>query len=136
MGRILAIDYGDVRIGIAVTDPLKLFAKPFTTLHNNNFIDIVANLKELIDKLDVDTVLLGLPIRTDGEYSDKTRQVEDFSLKLQKEIPIPIVHWDESYSSVKANEYLKKKGIGIMESRQIVDQIAASIFLEEYLKSI
>lgn len=128
----MGIDYGHVRIGIALSDPLRIIAKPFRTIQNDGE-NVFSEINRIITEKIVGKIVLGLPITLDGNYSQKTLEVKQFGENLEKHISIPIEFWDERYTTDDANEILKKQGFGIKESKQVIDQIAASIILKNYM---
>ena len=133
MSRWLGIDFGEKRIGIAVTDPLKMFVSPLVTLENKSEEYVFNKLKEIISSHDIEKVILGLPLNLDGEDTLKTAEVREFHKKLSEVIDLPLVWWDERYSTSEANDFLKNKGKNWKDSRVVVDQIAAAIILKSYL---
>jgi len=135
LSRIMSIDYGTVRIGIALSDPLQIIANPFRVIQNSGE-EIFSEINSIIKSEKVGKIILGLPVNLEGKDTKKTIEVRDFFEKLKNWISIPIIYWDESYSSVEAEEILKKMGKSIKESRKVVDKFAASIILKSYLDSI
>ena len=133
--RIMSIDYGTVRIGLALSDPLQIIANPFKVIQNSGE-EVFSVINSIIKSEKVGKIILGLPVNLAGKDTKKTIEVRDFFEKLKNRISIPIIYWDESYSSVEAEEMLKKMGKSIKESRKVVDKFAASIILKSYLDSI
>jgi len=128
----LAIDYGDQRIGLALSDPLKIIASPYKTIVNNDN-DFSANVIEkiIIDE-DIELTIVGLPLSMSGHDTDQTRKVKSFSDKLSsKDIKIKFV--DERWSSKAAKRSMKDQGIKTGHNKPLVDQTAAAIFLQQYL---
>ncbi|MDO9577275.1 MAG: Holliday junction resolvase RuvX [Candidatus Cloacimonadales bacterium] len=130
--RLMCIDYGEVRIGIAVSDPLQIISSPFSVI-SNHAETVFKELKNIIKTENVGKIILGLPLNLEGEDTDKTRQVRKFAELLETEISIPLEFWDESYSTVEANQALKQMGYDSKKSRTVVDKVAASIILQDYL---
>jgi putative Holliday junction resolvase len=131
MGRILAIDYGDQRIGLALSDPLKIIASPYKTIINNND-HIVDLIQDIIIREDVKLTIVGLPLAMSGEDTAQTKKVKNFSDKLSlKGIKIKFV--DERWSSKAAKRSMKDQGIKTGHNKSLVDQTAAAIFLQQYL---
>ena len=132
MGRVLAIDYGDQRIGLALSDPLKIIASPYQTIENNdndNSVDVIQKI--IIDK-DVELTIVGLPLSMSGEDTEQTKKVKDFSNKLSsRDIDIKFI--DERWSSKAAKRAMKHQGIKTGHNKPLVDQTAAAIFLQQYL---
>ncbi|MEE9430016.1 MAG: Holliday junction resolvase RuvX [Melioribacteraceae bacterium] len=133
--RVLAIDYGEKRIGIAITDPLKIFAIPITTLENNS--TFWKELEKLFNKYNVIKIVLGYPLKEDGTKSRSTIAVEKFEQELKKKIKLPIELVDERYSSSIAQEQInasvksKKK----RRNKALVDMNAAAVILSDYLNT-
>ena len=131
MGRILAIDYGDQRIGLALSDPLKIIASPYKTIINNND-HIVDLIQDIIIREDVKLTIVGLPLAMSGEDTAQTKKVKNFSDKLSlKGIKIKFI--DERWSSKAAKRSMKDQGIKTGHNKSLVDQTAAAIFLQQYL---
>ena len=135
MSRILAIDHGSKRIGIALSDPLRIFAKPFATLPNTGFKKFLAQLKEIIVAHDVALIVLGMPWAIDGSKTPKTLEVEAFGEKLKKQLSIEVVLWDERYSSSEADEALKTIGMNWEAGKSARDAMAATMILKSYLEN-
>lgn len=131
--RILSIDYGEKRIGIAISDPLKLFAIPLTTLENNS--TFWKELNKIFDSYHITIIVLGYPLREDGTKSKSTFAVEKFEKELTKKIKLPIELVDERYSSSIAQEQIiesvksKKK----RRNKALIDMNAAAVILSDYL---
>lgn len=132
--RIAALDYGEKRIGVALSDPLQIIAKPFTVWDNDGFDDTVAKLQELIKEYQVGEVIVGIPLSVDGEITAKTAETMRFLHAIKKVIEIPVTGWDERYSTAEAHAMLKDMGMSWMEARQKVDAMAASVILKSYLE--
>ena len=133
MSRWLAIDYGEKRIGIAITDPLKLFVKPYTTINNSSDEQVFNELKGIFESQKIEKIIIGLPINIEGEDTLKTLEVKAFQQKLAEFTSIPLHWWDERYSTCEANEFLKQKGVNWKNSKKVVDQIAAAVILKSYM---
>ncbi|MBM4403344.1 MAG: Holliday junction resolvase RuvX [Candidatus Cloacimonetes bacterium] len=131
--RIAALDYGEKRIGVALSDPLQIIAKPFAVWDNTGFEDTVAKLQELIRDYQLGEVIVGIPLSVDGEITAKTAETMRFLHALKKAVSIPVTGWDERYSTAEAHELLKDMGMSWMEARQKVDAMAASVILKSYL---
>ena len=136
MGRIVAIDYGYKRTGLAVTDPLKLIAGRLVTLPGNQ---IIPYMKEYIQKENVELFLLGEPRQMNYQHSENMHRVEQFRKKLQKEIPqIDVKMVDERFTSVLAHQAMLDGGLKKKErqNKELVDGLSATIILQSYLESI
>ncbi|TXK52799.1 Holliday junction resolvase RuvX [Pontibacter qinzhouensis] len=135
MGRILAIDYGTKRVGIAVTDTLQLIANPLETVHAK---DVLVYLKAYLQREPVEAFVVGMPRNLLGNPTDSTQHVVGFVRKLQKEFPATPVHTvDERFTSRMAQQAmlaggLKKKD---RQDKGTVDRVSAAIILQSYLES-
>lgn len=135
MSRILAIDYGLRRVGLAVTDPLQMFAQPLDTIDNKLIIDY---LKAYMGKETVQTIVLGEPKHMDGSETDASKPVQEFKLLLEKTFPnTPIVMIDERLTSRMAKQTLIDAGYKKSDRRnkKLVDTVAAALILQTYLES-
>ncbi|HNZ07552.1 MAG TPA: Holliday junction resolvase RuvX [Candidatus Cloacimonadota bacterium] len=134
MSRILAIDHGTVRIGLAISDPLRIFAKPLKVIPNQGFRAVSTQILDLIKDQEVGMVLLGLPLAIDGSKTPKTLEVEKFGEKLKRLLEVELIFWDERYSSSEAEAELRKLGYSWQESRSLRDAMAAAMILKNYLE--
>ncbi len=131
--RLMGIDFGEVRIGIALSDPLQIISQPYRVIPNDD--DTISEIKNIIKSEEVRKIILGLPLNLDGEDTKKTLEVREFSEVLKSNVDIPVIFWDERYTTVEANEELKHMGYGIAESRKVIDKVAASIILKNYMEN-
>ena len=135
MGRILSIDYGRKRTGIAVTDPLQIIAQGLTTVAT---AELQAFLKDYVGREAVDRFIIGRPVQPNGQPSENLKRVEDFAKSLQRQFPdIPITWWDERFTSVMAHQTMRDAGLGKMKRRDkaLVDEISATIILQSFMES-
>ena len=136
MARIICIDYGGKRTGIAVTDPFQIIATGLTTIETKNFIPF---LKDYFSKEQVELIVIGMPTNWDDSDTHGTPLVEAAIKKIQKEFPsIPLKTVDERYTSKMAKDAMLEMGMKKKDRRdkKNVDLIAATIMLQEYLQSI
>ncbi len=134
MPRILAIDYGLKRTGIAVTDPMQIIATGLTTVETQKLMPF---LKEYFKKEEVEQVIIGLPLNLDDSDTDATAMVRHFIQGFRKNFPLlPIRDVDERYSSKQASRALIDMGMKKKQRQQkgIIDEVAATILLQEYLQ--
>lgn len=134
MGRILAIDYGTKRTGIAVSDPLRLIAGGLTTVPTK---ELERWLADYFSREEVSTVVLGKPTRMDGTPSDTWRYIEPLAARLRRAWPDKeVVFHDERFTSVMAHRTMLESGIGRMARRDkaLVDKISATIILQSYME--
>lgn len=135
MGRLLAIDFGRKRTGLAVTDPLSIIANPLETVETASLVERV---KEYVAKEHVERVIVGLPRTVRGEESDSMRYLTPVINRLKKVIePVPVEFFDERFTSVLAHRAMVDGGMKKMDRRDkaVVDKISASIILNDYLSS-
>ena len=136
MGRILSIDYGGKRTGLAVTDPLKIIATGLRTVETPK---LMAFLKEYIPKEGVELVIIGMPVNWDDSDTHATPLVKKFIAELKKVFPhIPVEEVDERYTSNLASQAMIDMGMKKKQrqNKAMIDEIAAAILLQEYLNRI
>lgn len=138
MKRIIALDVGDVRIGIASSDMLRIIASPYETYTCKGEEADFAYIKEVVKKQDADTVVLGLPLNMDGTDSAQTMKVRAFKEKLAIYLgsEIKLVFVDERLTSAAAEKILLEGDMSRAKRKMTIDKIAASIILDSYLKMI
>ncbi len=136
MGRILSIDYGGKRTGIAATDPLKIIATGLCTVETPRLMTF---LKDYFSKEPVELVIIGMPVNWDETDTHATPLVKKFIASFQKQFPaIPVKEVDERYTSKLASQAMLQMGLKKKQrqNKAMVDEIAATIMLQEYLQSI
>ncbi|NLJ83792.1 MAG: Holliday junction resolvase RuvX [Halanaerobiaceae bacterium] len=131
--RCMGLDYGDKTIGIAISDALGWTAQPKAVIRRKNLTDDFAILKEYIDKYDVQEVVVGLPINMDGSEGIRVRRTEEFVNFLRKRLDIPVKVWDERLTTRQAENILLEADLSRSRRKEVIDQIAASIILQNYL---
>lgn len=133
--RILSIDYGKKRTGIAVTDPSQIIANGLTTVDTK---DLIKFLREYVSREEVERFVIGLPTQPNGQPSENQKRVIVFSEKLKKIIPqIPVDFYDERFTSVLAHQAILESGIGKkrrQNDKGLVDEISACIILQNYME--
>lgn len=130
----MAIDLGEKRIGIALSDPTHLLASSHTVLERMSRRDDFARYQAIIDAFDVTLVLMGLPLSLDGSDSAMTRWVRDYSAECAAAISVPLQLWDETYTTKQAHTSLKARGVSHHNKRkERVDAVAAAFLLQDYL---
>ncbi len=134
--RIMAIDYGDQRIGLAVSDLLGMIAGEAWTMQEWNRERAVTRIAEEAKKRDVGTLVLGLPKNMDGTEGPRAALSREFKALLEAETGLPVVLWDERRSSIEAHAILHAAGKRERLHRKSVDAVAASLILEGYLGSL
>lgn len=136
MGRILAIDYGKKRTGLAVTDPLRIIANGLATIPTSDIFDY---LTQYVAKEPVDQLVIGKPIQPNGQPSENLARVENFVNRWRKLHPeMPIDYYDERFTSVIAHQAMIAGGVKKKtrhEDKGLVDEISATIILQDYMRS-
>ena len=132
-GRVLSIDYGTKRVGVAVSDPMRIIAQGVTTL--NNDAGLMDELRALALQHGASRIVVGMPYSDDGGKGAKALEVEQFIQQLKTVIDLPIDTWDESYSSVNAHRVFVDTGMKRKkrQEKKRVDEMAARLMLQEYL---
>jgi len=135
LSRILGLDYGERRIGLALSDPLGIIAKPLTVIDIKKTKDYFSEILKIINSNDVSSVVVGLPLTLKGKNSKQTEIVISFIDQLKNKIHLPIITIDERLSSLAAEKSLIDQGIKTGHNKALIDQTAAAIFLQEHLDS-
>ena len=132
MGRVLGIDYGDSRIGLAMSDPLKIIASPFKTIRNEGNEKCLQVFQSLIKDKDVEAIVVGLPMGLKGQETAQTKKVREFA-DLLYALKLPIHLEDERLSSVSAEKSMIQQNIKTGHNKGLIDQRAAAIILQQFL---
>lgn len=135
MARILSIDYGKKRTGIAVTDPLQIIANGLATVSTSELFDY---LKDYLSHEQVERIIIGRPLQTNGQPSENLQRVEQFVNRWKKEMPdVPVEYVDERFTSILAHQAMIDGGLRkkARQDKALVDKISATIILEDYLRS-
>ena len=133
-GRVLAIDMGSKRVGLAVSDELRLTVRPLPALPRTPWKRLLSSLAELCVQLDVRTIVLGLPLRLDGTEGDAASEVRRVGRNLQLSLKLPLFFQDERLTSKDAEASLRERGFGVSEISDRIDSEAASIILNDFLE--
>ena len=132
MGRVLGIDYGDSRIGLAMSDPLKIIASPFKTIRNEGNEKCLQVFQSLIKEKDVEAIVVGLPMGLKGQETAQTKKVREFA-DLLYALKLPIHLEDERLSSVSAEKSMIQQNIKTGHNKGLIDRRAAAIILQQFL---
>jgi putative Holliday junction resolvase len=135
VARILAIDYGSRRIGLAVTDELGLTAQGLPTLHRSNKRNDFDHLRRTIKGYGIGEIVMGLPLRMSGEAGTQSEKVKEFAEELWRRFKLPVHLFDERLTSVEANRVLDESQVGLQRRKEVVDQLAAVLILQAFLES-
>lgn len=154
MVRLMALDVGEARIGVAVSDATGFLASPYTTLHvSRNEAETWEAIQGLIEETEAEGLIVGLPVSLDGQLHGQAKRVQAFADRLKQHIAIPLTFWDERLSTVEAERLLVERGQEAYERRsggnrrkqgqrgkgrrrrgqQEIDALAAAVILQEYL---
>jgi putative Holliday junction resolvase len=133
--RILALDVGKKRIGLAVSDPLGTTALGLPTLQRTRIREDLSRLKEVADERAVTTLLIGHPLHMSGDESRQSEYTREFAERLSEYLKIPLVFWDERLTTAEANRLMRESGATLEQRKQAVDQMSAILLLESYLDS-
>ncbi|SRR5713226_6527747 len=133
-GRVLAIDYGRRRLGLAVSDELGLLARPLATLERTNRRSDLQKLSRILGKNGVGLIVVGLPLRMDGTAGGMAEEARAFAAKLAKAAGLPVEMADERLTSWEAEENFPRNASAAAKRRGEIDQGAAVLILEEYLR--
>lgn len=134
MARILAIDYGKRRTGLAVTDPLQIIAGGLCTVDTPT---LLAFIQDYTSREEVERIVIGLPTQPNGQPSENQARVREFTGRLRKALPhIPVDFWDERFTSVLAHQAMLQSGIGKKrrQDKALVDEISATIILQSWME--
>ena len=133
--RILSLDHGTRRIGVAVSDELHIIATPLEYIPAEPMEKVIERLQQLIHEKEVELILIGMPRNMDGTYGPASQKVKDFIAALAPHITTPVKLWDERLTSVMANRALLQGNVRRADRKQKVDKMAAAILLQSYLDS-
>ncbi|MBI5180284.1 MAG: Holliday junction resolvase RuvX [Nitrospirae bacterium] len=133
--RILGLDVGDKRIGIAVSDELCMCAHGVRTIERKGIKEDIRQIKEICEEYGVEEIIAGLPINMDGTSGFRVQKVQDFVSLLKEQVSIPVNTWDERLSTVAAERNLIDADMSRKKRKTVIDKIAATIILQGYLDS-
>ena len=134
--RILALDPGTVRVGVALSDETRTIAQPMEFIPAEPFAAFLDRLKEIIQDKQVDMILVGIPRNMNGSYGPAAEKTRLFVTVLKEAVTVPIKTWDERLTSAQANRFLIESGMRREKRKTKVDQTAAAILLQSYLDSL
>ena len=134
MGRVLGVDYGSSRVGLALSDPQKIIASPLHTLINNGNDLLKKKLLELIKEKNVEYIVIGLPIGLKGQETSQTKIVREFAEEIRS-LALPVYFQDERLSSLSAKKSLIEQNVKTGHNKSFIDSTAAAIFLQQFLDS-
>lgn len=133
--RVLALDHGTKRIGVAISDELKMIAQPLEFIPAEPFEAFATRLKAILAEKPSELILIGLPRNMDGSYGPAAEKVREFVARLRETIPTPLRTWDERLTSAQANRVMIEGNVRRGDRKQKVDAMAAAILLQSFLDS-
>lgn len=131
--RTLGIDYGEKRIGLAISDRLGIIAQGLKVVSTENFFKEIEEIKTIIKKFQIGKVVIGIPKNIDGSIGKKAREVLKFIEQLRKYISLPLIVWDERFTTKIAKNILINANMSRKKRKNVIDKMSAVIILQEYL---
>ncbi len=132
--KIMAVDFGDARTGLAVCDRTEFLASPIGTIQERDFNMAVCKTAVAAKEYDVKMVVVGYPKNMDGSCGERAKKCEEFAKRLGEMIPLPIKLWDERQTTVSAHQFLNEVNVRGQKRKEVVDEVAETIILESYLE--
>lgn len=133
VGRIMGLDPGEKRMGVAMSDEMGLIAQPLETHACGSPDEVVAHVRSLVEAHGVTEVVVGLPIRLNGEAGTAVERVRGFIARLEQALEVPVVPWDERLTSKAAERMLIEANVSRSKRKGVVDRVAATVLLQSYL---
>jgi len=131
--RVLALDVGDRRIGVAVSDELGVTAQGVTTIHRRSWAVDLAEIARLVETWRAESIVVGLPLTLEGDVGCRAVIVQTFMRRLAKRVAVPILSWDERFSTVTAERVLIEADLSRARRRKVIDKTAAVVILQHFL---
>lgn len=131
--KIMAVDFGESRTGLAVCDRTELLASPVGVIHEKEYLRTVEKIVYAAKEYDVKMIVVGNPINMDGSAGSKSQKCADLANKLKNITDLPVVLWDERQTTMQASNYLNDVNVRGAKRKEIIDEVAATIILESYL---
>ena len=135
--RLMGLDYGNVHVGVALSDELGMTAYPLEVIKrkdSNKLRKTFARIEEIAREYKVDKIIIGLPLNMDYSESEISKTVIDFSENIKRRTGLPVELWDERLSTLEATDILKEAGIKVQDRKTYIDKIAASFILRRYME--
>jgi len=134
--RILGLDIGEKRIGVAMSDTLGILASPLTQINKTGNQAAIEAILDLVRQHGVERIIAGLPYSLDGDLGPQAQRVENFLRKLSEHLDIPVETWDERYTTVAAEGKMIEAGVRRDKRKKRIDAVAAALILQEYLDTV
>lgn len=135
--RILGLDYGSKTVGVAMTDALGMTVQPYKTIkrdRESKLRQTLSEIAEIVEQYQIEKIVMGLPLNMDDTEGDRAAKTRDFAEKLKLRVAVPIEFTDERLTTMEAEEILDQSGIPRSEQKKVIDQVAAQLILEQYLR--
>ena len=135
--RILGLDYGSKTVGVAMTDPMGITVQPFKTIlrdRESKLRKTLSEIQKIVEDYDVEKIVVGLPLNMDDTEGERARETRTFVEKLKLRVTVPVEFTDERLTTMEAAEILDESGIKRSEQKRVIDQVAAQLILEQYLR--
>lgn len=135
--RILGLDYGSKTVGVAMTDALGMTVQPYKTIQRereSKLRQTLSEIAEIVEQYQIEKIVMGLPLNMDDTEGDRAAKTRDFAEKLKLRVAVPIEFTDERLTTMEAEELLDQSGIPRSEQKKVIDQVAAQLILEQYLR--
>lgn len=131
--KIMAVDFGDARTGIAICDELEMLASPVKTIEDKNLKSTAKKTAEMAAELLAKTIVVGNPINMNGSEGPRSQLCKEFAAELEKLVKVPVVMWDERSTTVSAANFLNQTNTRGKKRKAVIDTLAATIILENYM---
>ncbi len=131
--RILGLDHGDRRIGVAISDEMGLTAQPLLTLHRTQRRQDMRSLARIARRHGCTAIVVGLPLHMSGDISPRALAAKEFAAALEENLKLPVILWDERLSTAEAHRHLDAAGRAAHTRKEVIDQVAAVLILQSYL---
>ncbi len=135
--RILGLDYGSKTVGVAMTDALGMTVQPYKTIQRDRESKLrqtLSEIAEIVEQYQIEKIVMGLPLNMDDTEGNRAAKTRDFAEKLKLRVAVPIEFTDERLTTMEAEEILDQSGIPRSEQKKVIDQVAAQLILEQYLR--
>jgi len=133
--RVLALDVGDKRVGVAISDLTQFLARTLKVIQRDPHQEDFAAVARLVEEYEVERVVVGYPRSLDGTVGKQAEKVERYAVGLAKALTVPVVLWDERFSTVSAERLMREAGLRGKKKRERIDAVAAAVILQDYLDS-
>ena len=133
--RVLALDVGDKRIGVAISDPSQVLARSLKVIQRGSRQEDFAAVARLVEEYEVEKVVVGYPLSLDGKAHAQAEKVGRYATGLAESLTVPMLLWDERFSTVSAERLMREAGLRGKKKRDRIDAVAAAVILQDYLDS-